>query len=69
MAEVAAIVILVALLALVIRPPRPWPELAWGAPAAALVVLTGLESPGEAWDAVHALAADARVPRRDPGRR
>jgi len=55
MAEVAAIVILVALLALVIRPPRPWPELAWGAPAAALVVVIGLETPGEAWDAVHEL--------------
>ena len=55
MAEVAAIVILVALLALVIRPPRPWPEVVWAAPAAVLVIVTGLESPGEAWNAVHAL--------------
>jgi arsenical pump membrane protein len=55
MADVAAVFILAATLLAVTRPPRPWPEVAWTAPAAGLVVLVGLETPHQAWDGVRPL--------------
>jgi len=55
MADVAAILILAATLLAVMRPPRPWPEVVWTAPAAGLVVLVGLETPHQAWDGVRPL--------------
>ncbi len=55
MADIAAAAILVLTLLAVMRPPRPWPELAWTAPAAALVLLVGLETPQQAWDGVRPL--------------
>lgn len=55
MADIAAAAILALTLLAVMRPPRPWPELAWTAPAAALVLLVGLETPQQAWDGVRPL--------------
>lgn len=55
MADVAAVLILLVVLGLVVRPPRPWPEVAWAGPAALLVVAVGLEPWRAAVDRVREL--------------
>lgn len=55
MADIAAVTILFATLLAVMRPPKPWPEAAWAAPAAGLVLVTGLETPHNAWEGVRPL--------------
>ena len=55
MADIAAAAILALTLLAVMRPPKPWPELAWAAPAACLVIVVGLETPRQGWKAVQPL--------------
>ncbi len=55
METAVSIGVLAALLYLITRPPRPWPEVVWAVPAAALVLVTGLEPWSAAWQQVRAL--------------
>ena len=47
--------VLAVLLYLITRPPKPWPEVVWAVPAAALVLVTGFEPWSAAWQQVRAL--------------
>jgi arsenical pump membrane protein len=55
METAVSIGVLAALLYLITRPPRPWPEVVWAVPAAALVLVTGLEPWSAAGQQVRAL--------------